>query len=195
MKKILLIAITLIIVGCANIVKVEGEQVINSKMAIKLPQAWNQISKNATRQPYELWTQDGVFVDQLRFWAGVSSGTGLVIAPPKNAQSKAPRIPVFNTGMKLDQMASLFEQIYAVDGSVVTIEKIEPTTFAAQQGVRVEFSVVRQGENSLQLKGVAWAAESKGQFYAISYAAPRLSFFARYLPQVQEIAKSAVIKG
>jgi hypothetical protein len=195
MKKLLLIALTFIVVGCANIVKVEGEQVINAKMAVKLPQAWNKISATASRQPYELWTQDGMFVDQLRFWAAIPSGTGLVTKPQSNSQSKAPRIPVFASGMKLDQMANLFEQVYAVDGSAVTIDKIEPTTFASQQGVRVEFSVVRQGENSLQLKGVAWAAESKGQFYAISYAAPRLSFFGRYLPQVQEIAKSAVIKG
>ena len=194
MKKLLLIALALIIAGCANIVKVEGEQNINSKMTVKLPQAWNKINVAASQQPYELWTQDGVFVDQLRIWAGINNGANLVVAPQKNSQGKAPRVPVFTSGMKLDQMASLFEQMYAIDGSAVTLDKVEPSTFGAQQGVRVEFSVVVQSSN-LQLKGVAWAAEHKGQFYATSYVAPRLSFFPRYLPQVQDIAKSAVIKG
>jgi hypothetical protein len=194
MKKLLLIALTLIVAGCANIVKVEGEQVINSKMSVKLPQAWNKINLPGSQQPYELWTQDGVFVDQLRFWAGISNGANLVVAPQKNSQGKAPRVPVFTSGMKLDQMANLFEQMYAIDGSAVTLDKVEPSSFGAQQGVRVEFSVVVQGSN-LQLKGVAWAAEHKGQFYATSYVAPRLSFFPRYLPQVQDIAKSASIKG
>jgi hypothetical protein len=194
MKKLLIISLTLIVVGCANIVKVDGEQIINSKLAVKLPQAWNKINSTATRQPYELWTQDGVPVDQLRFWGGIMPGAGLVAEPPKNNQGKAPRIPQFVAGMKLDQMASLFEQIYAVDGSAVTIEKVEPASLGTQQGVRLEFSVVRQGD-SVQLKGMAWAAEYKGQFYATSYTAPRLGFFQRYLPQVQDIVKSAAFKG
>jgi hypothetical protein len=194
MKKLLLIALSLIVVGCANIVKVEGEQVINSKMSVKLPQAWNKINLPGSQQPYELWTQDGVFVDQLRFWAGINNGANLVVAPQKNSQGKALRVPMFTSGMKLDQMASLFEQMYAIDGSAVMLDKVEPASFGAQPGVRVEFSVVVQGSN-LQLKGVAWAAEHKGQFYATSYVAPRLSFFPRYLPQVQDIARSAAIKG
>ena len=192
MKKLLLIVLTLILVGCANIVKVDGEQTINSKMTIKLPDAWNKV--NATQQPFELWTKDGVFIDQLRLWAGIEANKGLITAPPKNSQGKTPRIPTFTTGMKLEQMANLFEQIYAVDGSTVTIDKLEPATWGAQQGIRLEFSVVRQGDG-VQLKGVAWAAEFKGQFYATSYVAPRLSFFPRYLPQVQDIAKSAAFKG
>ena len=193
MKKLLLLAIALIIVGCANIVKVDGEQTINSKMTVKLPQAWNKVNVAASQQPYELWTQDGVFVDQLRIWAGISNGANLVVAPQKNSQGKAPRVPVFTAGMKLDQIATLFEQMYAIDGSAVTLDKVEPATFGAKQGVRVEFSVVVQSSN-LQFKGVAWAAEHKGQLYAISYVAPRLSFFPRYLPQVKDIASSAVIK-
>jgi hypothetical protein len=194
MKKILLAAFTFIVVGCANIVKVDGEQVIQTKMSVKLPEAWNKISNAAAPQPYEMWTKDGVFVDQLRFWAGILPGAGLVTAPPKNSQGKAPRIPTFNKGMKLDQMASLFEQIYAIDGSTVSIDKLEPAIWGAQQGIRLEFSVTRQGDG-LQLKGVAWAAEYKGQFYATSYVAPRLSFFSRYVQQVQDIAKSAAFKG
>lgn len=194
MKKLLLIALTLIVVGCANIVKVDGEQTINSKMTVKLPEAWNKIALPGSQQPFDLWTKDGVFVDQLRMWAGIAPNAGLITAPPKNSQGKAPRIPTFTAGMKLDQMASLFEQIYAVDGSAVTIDKLEPATWGAQQGIRLEFSVVRQGDG-VQLKGVAWAAEFKGQFYATSYVAPRLSFFPRYLPQVQDIAKSAAFKG
>jgi hypothetical protein len=84
--------------------------------------------------------------------------------------------------------------MYAIDGSAVTLDKVEPTNFGGQPGIRVEFSIVVRG-SSLQLKGAAWAAEHKGQFYATSFVAPRLGIFPRYLPYVQDVAKSAVIKG
>ncbi len=194
MKKLFLLAMTLLVVGCASIVKVDGEQTINGKMSVKLPQPWNKVSLAGSQQPFELWTQDGVTIDQLRFWSGVAPAVALVAEPPKNSQGKAPRVPKFTVGMKLDQFASVFEQIHAIDGSAVTIDKVEPAQLGSQQGVRLEFSVVRQGDG-LQLRGIAWAAEFKGQFYAASYVAPRLGFFQRNLPQVLDIAKSVTLKG
>lgn len=195
MKKILVLIIAFVLAGCANIMKVDGEQAINAKMVVKLPQPWNKVNAPGGQQPFELWTQDGVFVDQLRFWAGVNGGASLVTPPPKNAQGNAPRVPVFTAGMKLDQLASLFEQVYAVDGSAVTIDRIEPAQLGNQPGVRIELSIVRAGGNPVQLKAAVWAAESKGQLYAVGFAAPRLGFFPRYLPQVQEMARGVVIKG
>ena len=51
MKKILAILLALAIAGCANIEKVEGDQVLNNRLAVKLPEAWNKLP--AFGQPYE----------------------------------------------------------------------------------------------------------------------------------------------
>jgi hypothetical protein len=194
MKKWILLLSVAVLAGCANIAKLDSEQTFNGKMSVKLAQAWNKINLPGAQQPFELMTQDGFTLDQLRIWPGIAPSVALVVEPPKNAQGKAPRVPKFAQGMKLDELASLFEQIHAIDGSAVTLDKTEPALLGGRQGVRLEFSVVRQGDG-LQIKGVAWAAEHKGHFYGMSYTAPRLGFFQRYSAQVEEIAKSVAFKN
>jgi len=41
MKKLLAILLVLLLAGCAAVVKVEGDQTLNNKLAVKLPDAWN----------------------------------------------------------------------------------------------------------------------------------------------------------
>ena len=80
MKKLLALLIAVLLAGCAAVVKVEGDQVLNNKLAVKLPDAWNKL--NYPGQPYEVWTQEGASLDQLRFWAGIQPGKQIMTAPP-----------------------------------------------------------------------------------------------------------------
>ena len=50
-------------------------------------------------EPYELWTQDGVSIDQLRMWAGVTPGQALVRVPNTPSGQKPPRVPTFVANM------------------------------------------------------------------------------------------------
>jgi hypothetical protein len=192
MKKLLALLLAVLLAGCAAVVKVEGDQVVNNRLAVKLPDAWNKL--NAYNQPYETWTQEGASLDQLRFWAGVSAGKALMVPPPTAFGEKAPRVPTFATGMSADQLVGLFEILYAADGSQVKITKMEPGRFADKDGVRFEFAVVRK-TNDLQLRGVGWAAVHNNELYAATFVAPQLAFYPRLLPRAEGVIASARIKG
>lgn len=192
MKKLIALLVALVLAGCASVVKVEGQQLVNQKLAVNVPAAWNRIA--AHQQPYELWTQDGVSLDQLRFWAGVQPGQTLIRVPSTPMGQKAPRVPTFEANMSPDQLVSLFEILFAADGSQVRITRVEPGEFAGERGIRFEFSVIKRSTD-LQLKGTGWAAVRDNQLYAATFTAPELAFYPRLLPKAQDVVATARIKA
>lgn len=190
-----MLMVAALVVGCASAVKIEGEQLVNQRLSVKVSDAWNKLSVPGMNQPYEAWTQDGMALDQLRFWAGIKAGQALVTAPPSPpAGQTAPRVPTFRVDMPPDQLVRLFELVYAIDGSVVTIEKVEPAPFAGDAGIRFEFAIVRKSDG-VHLHGMGWIAVRKEELFAATFMAPRLSFYARNLPKAQAVVATAVIKS
>lgn len=192
MKKLLALFVALLVAGCASVVKVEGEQLVHKKLSVHLPAAWNRIA--VTQQPYELWTQDGISLDQLRFWAGVQPGQALIRVPSTPMGQKPPRVPTFQADMSPDQLVSLFETLFAADGSQVRITRVDPAEFAGEKGIRFEFSVIKRSTD-LQLKGTGWAAVRNNQLYAATFTAPELAFYPRLLPKAQDVVATARIKA
>ena len=192
MKKIISLLLIAVLAGCASVVKVEGEQTVNQRMKVQLTDAWNKLPTQA--QPYELWTQEGVMLDQLRLWAGVKPGQSLLAMPSSSSSQKAPRVPTYTAGMTPDQLVTLFEIMYSVDGSLVTMEKVEPVMFAGEKGVQFEFAVTRKGDD-VQLRGVGWVAVRNNELFAASFVAPRLAFFPRLRPLAERVVQSARIQS
>lgn len=192
MKKLLAILFVLVLAGCAAVVKVEGDQMVNNKMAVKLPEAWNRL--NYPGQPYEVWTQEGASLDQLRFWAGVQPGKQIVTLPPSPSGQKAPRVPTFTANMTPDQLVSLFEIMYSADGSQVKVTKIEPASFAGANGVRFEMLVTMK-KTDLVVRTMGWAAVRNNELFAATYHAPDLAFFKRLAPKAEAVVKTAAIKS
>jgi hypothetical protein len=192
MKKLFAsLVLVALLAGCAAVVKVEGDQLLNNKMAVKLPDAWNKL--NYPGQPFEVWTQEGQSLDQLRFWAGVPAGKEIARLPPAAMGQKQARVPTFTANMTPDQLVSLFEIMYASDGSQVKITKIEPAPFAGATGVRFEFAIT-QKRNDLILRGTGWAAVRNNELYAATYYAPELAFYPRLMPKAEAVVKTALIK-
>lgn len=196
MKKLLVLAAALLLAACANISKVEGDQLVHSRMAVTVAHAWNKVSVPGASQPYDIWTQEGLALDELRLWGGLRPGQPLMTIPPGMvpAGQKAPRVPTYAAGMAYDQLVSLFESMYSVDGSLVNVTRVEPAEFAGAKGVRFEFSIVRK-RNDLQLLGVGWASVHGGDLFAATFVAPKLSFFPRLLPRAEEVVRSAKVRG
>lgn len=196
MKKLLLILAALILTACSSIVKVEGDQVVNNRMAIKVTEAWNKINLPGSNQPFDIWTQEGLTLDQLRIWAAIKPGQPLMEPPNASGQlgTKAPRIATFVAGMTQDQLVSQFETLYATDGSLVKVTKVAPHKFAGENGVRFEFTIARKGDD-VQMLGVGWASVRKDELFAATFVAPKLSFFARLLPKAEAIVSTAQIRG
>ncbi|MES2511315.1 MAG: hypothetical protein V4625_15405 [Pseudomonadota bacterium] len=196
MKKIFALLLISLVAACTSIVKVEGDQTVRDRMTLKLPDAWNKVQLAGNQQPFDMWTQEGLTVDTLRFWAGISSNQELIKMPTASVPvgGKAARVPTYVAGMPPDQLVNLFETMYSSDGSIVTMSKVEPVVFAGEKGVRFEFSLVRKSDE-VTLRGVGWVAVKKDQLYAATFVAPRLSFFPRLLPKAESVVKTAQIKA
>jgi len=196
MKKLLPLLAAALLAACANISKVEGEQLVNQRMTVKVTEAWNKVSLPGNVQPYEVWTQEGLALDELRLWAGVRSGQALITLPAGSAQpgKKPPRVPTYMAGMAPDQLVNLFETMYAIDDSLVNVTRIEPAIFAGEKGVRFEFTVVRK-RNELLMQGVGWVSVRRDELFAATFVAPKLTFYPRLLPKAEQIVRTAQIHG
>lgn len=190
MKKLALLFLSLILVGCTSFSKIEGEQRLGKRLSVTLPSAWNKLSPSAS-EPFELWTQEGLMIDQLRVWAGLKPDQALIPRATAMGQKEA-KVPLFQSGLRPDQWVNLLETAYASDGSIVNVDKVEPTTWAGVKAVRFEFSMNRKNDD-LAFRGVGWAMEQEKQFFAAVFTAPRLHFYGQLLPQVEAITNTARI--
>jgi hypothetical protein len=188
MKTIATLSLTLLLSACTTVTQVEGEQRLGNRMNVQLTDAWNKFSQPSS-VPYEVWTQEGIMLDQLRIWAAIKADQALIAKPASDGQKDA-KIPVFNTGLRPDQWVGLLETVYASDGSVVTVDKVEPSTWAGTKAVRFEFSMTRKSDD-LNFRGVGWATEQDQQFFAAVFTAPRLHFYQQLLPKAQAVIKTA----
>jgi hypothetical protein len=200
MKRIVLLILALALAACTTVTRIEGEQVVNERLAVQVTSAWNKVSDPWEVDPYDTWTQEGIPLDHLRFWGGVRPGQPLMTKPAifsRAADARDPRVPTFRPGLTPEKLVNLFEELYATAGPV-TITKIEPTVFAGEKGVRFEFTLARRRDD-LTLQGVGWVAVKQDEMwgeelYAATFVAPRLSFFQRLLPMAEAIVKTARVR-
>ena len=201
MKKILALLLALLLAACANVSRMEGEQVVNERLAVHLTDAWNKVSDPWDVDPYDTWTQEGIPLDHLRLWGGVRPGQPLMTRPAvfsRAEDAKDRRVPTFRVGLPPERLVSLFEELYATAGTV-TVTKVEPALFAGQKGVRFEFTLARRADD-LDMQGVGWVAVRQDatwgeELYAATFVAPRLSFYQRLLPLAEAVVNSARIRS
>lgn len=194
-RRLSAITLALLLGACSNIVKVEGEQVLQQRLSVRVDQAWNKINLHPGKDQFELWTLEGPGLDQLRLWSAIKPGQSLLPAPRSvPAGETAPRVPTYTSGMRPDQLVALFETAFAVDGSLVTITRSEPATFAGERGVHFEFTVTRKSDD-LVLSGAGWAAVRGGELFAATYVAPQLGLWKRLLPRAEAVVRTAQVRG
>ena len=200
-KRLVTLGLAVLLAACANISRMDGEQVINERLSVQVSQAWNRISDPWEVDPYDTWTQEGMPLDHLRFWGGVRPGQPLMTKPAvfsRAADAKERRVPTFRPGLTPEKLVNLFEELYSTAGTV-TITRVEPAMFAGQRGVRFEFTLARRRDD-LDMRGVGWVAVRPDatwgeELYAATFVAPKLSFYDRILPMAESVVKTARIKG
>ncbi|MEW6706599.1 MAG: hypothetical protein AB1430_17255 [Pseudomonadota bacterium] len=192
MKKLALtLVMAAVLAGCAAPpTKVGPGESQVGRLALKVDGSWNQMPAMLNVGSATVWTREGLQIDRLLFWSGVKDGEALVPAGP-NAQGQRPQL--FKATMQPHELVALFESAYSADGSLFTLEKLEPADFAGQKGLRFEFSVARKSDD-VRLSGVAWAVVSNSELHALAYTAPRVVFFPRHVGQVEQIARSVRLK-
>lgn len=178
--------LVLLLAGCVSATKMHGEQALGTRMVVNPEGPWNRIDL-AIFGPAEVWTMEGVPVDQLLVYAGIRDeqvvhGTG---GPGKSF--------AFRSTMQPEEVVAMFEGMLTRDGSQFKLARLEPVGFGGGKGFRFEYSVIRRADNVV-LSGLGYGTVSQGELFALLYHAPRLTFFPRHRSAVEQIARSVQIK-
>ena len=193
MKNLLIVLLVSVLAGCASAVKVEsGDRTIGDRLLVTLDSAWNQINASGMG-PAQTWTMEGLPVDQLLIYSGLKDGQA-IHAERTYSSSNPQKSFIFRATMQPDEIVALFEGMLTRDGSRFKLVKLEPATFGGAKGFHFEYSLTRKLD-SVQLSGLGYGTVSKGELFAFVYQAPRLTFFPRHQGRVEQIARSARLKG
>ena len=159
--------------------------VAKSTLTVIPDQAWNKGARPGRLS--EAWTLDGLTINELTFYGGILDNTALF----REVNKTTAPLPRFSKTMLLPDVAQLFESSYrvALGTSLMTIDSIEPATFAGNQGFKFSYSFAVQDE--VRRKGEARGAIIGGKLYMITYEAPRIHYFDRDLESFRKIADSA----
>src|SRR5919204_549274 len=139
MKALVAALVVLALAGCATVQKVDsGEQSAGERLLVSLKGPWNRVSVPGMG-PAQIWTMEGLPIDQLRIYSGIKNDEALAKAAPGSGRKDF----VFRSSMQPDEIVSLFEGTFTRDGSSFKLTKLEPTPFGGGKGFRFEYTLIR----------------------------------------------------
>jgi hypothetical protein len=184
-----LVGIALASPGFAGGLKPAGARVAVAKsvMTVSPDQSWNKGARPGRLS--EAWTLDGLSLNELTFYGGIVDNTPLF----REVNKKAAPLPRFSKTMLAPDVVQLFESSYrvALGTSLITIDSVEPATFAGNQGFKFTYSFAVQDE--VKRKGEATGAIIGGKLYMITYEAPRIHYYDRDIASYRRIVETAVV--
>lgn len=167
----------------------KSAKIVGGKMQAKPGEAWNRSSSRPSERG-ELWTLDGLGLNEVSFFAAVPDGEPIY----REYSRKFLPLPRFRSTMALPDIIELFEGSNRIllQSPLFQVEKAEPATLAGHDGVRFRYRFVIGGEEVAR-KGEAVAAVVDGKLYLVNFAAPAIHYFDRDLPKFQAIVDSITI--
>ncbi len=163
--------------------------VAKSSLTVTPSVDWNRLGARPGRNA-ESWTLDGLTLDDLTFYSGIANDTTLF----RDAKKKTEPLPRFSSTMLAPDIAQLFESSYRVSigTSLMSIDSVEPATFAGKPGFHFTYSFVIQGEE-VKRKGDATGAVIGGKLYMITFEAPVIHYFDATHDAAKSVVDSAKI--
>lgn len=193
MKRVLILALALAATPAMagyRLMPVGKEQRVGRVgLMVTPPNEWNRLGDKIGRNA-ESWTIDGLPLNDLSFYAGIENDKPLF----REVDKRSRPLPRFSSTMLPTDIVGLFEGSYRVAAgtSLFEVGKVEPVTFAGQQGVRFGYSFVQQDEE-VRRRGEATGAVINGRLYLISFEAPTIHYFDRDLARYRQLIASARI--
>ena len=167
----------------------EARKVGKSDLQVTAVGDWNRATERQTKES-ENWTQNGIGLDDLGFYAAVKKGEALFHQRDK----KKDPLPKFDPAMLPTDIAEWFENSarIALGSAVFEVGAVRPAKLAGADGVEMDFSYATEGDN-LERKGTARAAVIGGKLYMISFDAPKIHYYEAGLPTALAIMNTARI--
>jgi hypothetical protein len=163
--------------------------VAKSTMTVTPGEHW---SKNSYRpiKKSEVWTIDGLTLNELYFVSGLAAGEPLF----REFDKKNNPLPKMNAAMLLTDVPEFFESSarIAMNTSLFEVTSVAPAKLGGHDAVKFSYRYSSQG-STLMRQGVATGTVVKGQLYLINFAAPSIHYFARDAAKAEAIMASARI--
>lgn len=184
----------LLLASCAAMVRVApGPVSVRDDFTVTVDSSWNRLDIPgivfAAPGASQIWTAEGIPLDVLAFYIGVREGDPLGRVLERGAKP----LPPYRAAMTPHEIVELYEQLITQDGSAFRLGRLAPHRFGGADGFRFEYALTRK-HDGLTLSGVAYGAVVGKRLTLMTFSAPRMHYFAMYLPRVEAIAGTAHIK-
>ncbi len=171
------------------ILATEQVNVGKADLAVTPQQNWNRWTSRPSSVG-EIWTLDGVRLNELSFFAGVGAGESLYFDQGLSEKG----MPTYDPAMLQTDIVSFFESSnrLVLQSSQFEMKKVEPAKLAGHDGVRFSYRYAAQGDGIMR-SGEAVAAKINQKLYLINFVAPEIYFFDRDIGSVRQLIASAKI--
>lgn len=145
-------------------------------------------------QDIELWTVDGLSLQNLFFVSGIEDGDTLLVGKPEFDLFNESKIPEYKEGFTLLDIREWIEASYAqADVARMETHDFRPVPFGSKKGFRFEFSFAN--EDGLSQKGFVVGATIDEELHLIIFTAAALHFYDKFAPEAERIIRSIRIAG
>jgi len=172
-KKTVLIVIALLLSGCAGAVFTPVDTAgvrVRECMEVQAGGDWNRFTPTGVKHR-EIWTQHGVTLDQLVFFAGVADGVPLDDLSPRERKA-----PAFKATMSPEDVVALVETMLAGNGGHFELGTLAPARVSDAPGFRFDFGYIGHNDE-VERSGTAVGAIVDGRLYLMIYVAPRGHYY------------------
>ncbi|MEP7349310.1 MAG: hypothetical protein ABI668_05065 [Sphingorhabdus sp.] len=160
--------------------------VAKSSMTVTPAEDWNRWSARPSKKG-EIWTLDGISLNELSFFAQIASGEPLY----RERDKKNLPLPKFKSDMLPTDLVELFEASNRIvlQTSLFEVSNVEPTKLGGNDAVRFSYRYVVQGDE-LNRKGEAVAANIGGKLYLVNFVAPSIHYYDRDVSKFRALVDS-----
>jgi hypothetical protein len=192
--RLLGVLLIFLLTGCAAYGLVKPErQTVGGVISVQPGIAWNKVATQNLQGKIEVWTLDGPPLNTLMFFTGVPDGEPLFTVRGQAAKQEKP--PVFRATMNPLEVQELLEATVArtFQTTIVEAHDLKPTSLASGRAFRFETRMV--GRDEVERDGVFVGTIRNQKLYGAWFQGAKLHYFARYLPEFDNLVASAQLVG
>tara|TARA_R110002167_G_scaffold103658_2_gene268002 strand:- start:1969 stop:2553 length:585 start_codon:yes stop_codon:yes gene_type:complete len=172
--------------GCLQVAMVPPQtpQAAANLYTVHSVAAWNRI----TGLGPEVWTKDGLGLQELRFYDATADGSPLYTRPDGK------EMPKFSADMRANDVADFFAATLLASGlSVAETSNLRPFRFAGKRGFRFDVSIVN--ESGARYRGEAFGAVINKKLHLIVYFGHEEHYFEQSREDVETMIKGLQLKA
>lgn len=194
LKLIPALMLALIVAACGGSYELakDGSQTTVGNMVLRFSGDWSVYEGPSPESGHDaLWTVNGVSLDQISIYSGVTSGERLLTLGDDARDSQ---MPAFRSTMTRDQILSVIaaalQHAYNIDN--VEFTSVGAYPFLLQDGFTYHFK--GNSQDAVDIQGDGYAAVVGGQLYLLKFVG-KDPFYGRLKDSARQIADSARLSG